>query len=107
MLDLIHSDLCGPFPICTPHVKLYFIVFLHDHTHLLNVQLLATKDQALDAWQIIKSLWENHVECKVKVFHSDNGREFISVEFMKALEEVGIEWQLAAPYAHQQNCKAK
>ena len=43
MLDLIHSDLCGPFPVRTPHAKLYFIVFLDDHSHLLNVQLLATK----------------------------------------------------------------
>ena len=48
ILDLIHSDLYGPFFIRTPHAKLYFVVFLDDHTHLLNIQLLATKDQALD-----------------------------------------------------------
>ena len=107
MLDLIHSDLCGPFPVCTPHAKLYFIVFLDDHTHLLNVQLLASKDQALGAWRIVKSLWENHSERKVNVFRSDNGREFLSTEFTRALEEVGIEQQLAAPYAHQQNGKAE
>ena len=41
------------------------------------------------------------------MFCSDNGGEFISAEFTKALEEAGIEWQLAAPYAHQQNSKAK
>ena len=107
MLDLIHFDLCGPFSVYIPHIKLYFVVFLDDHTHLLNIQLLATKDQALDAWQIVKSLWENHAGHKVKVFCSDNGGEFISVEFTKALEEAGIEWQLAAPYAHQQNGKAE
>ena len=107
MLDLIHSDLCGPFPVRTPHAKLYFVIFLDDHTHLLNIQLLATKDQALEAWRIVKSLWENHTKRKVKVFRSDNGGEFISTEFTKALEEVGIEQQLAAPYAHQQNGKAE
>ncbi|KAG1830941.1 hypothetical protein DFJ58DRAFT_634901, partial [Suillus subalutaceus] len=32
MLDLIHSDLCGPFPVITPHGKLHFIVFLDDYT---------------------------------------------------------------------------
>ena len=41
------------------------------------------------------------------MFRSDNGGEFISTEFTKALEEVGIERQLAAPYAHQQNGKAE
>ncbi|KAG1807528.1 uncharacterized protein BJ212DRAFT_1209725, partial [Suillus subaureus] len=30
MLDLIHSDLCGPLPITTPHGKLHFIVFLNN-----------------------------------------------------------------------------
>ena len=48
MLDLIHSDLCSLFPVRTPHAKLYFIVFLDDHSHLLNIQLLTSKDQALD-----------------------------------------------------------
>ena len=43
-------------------MKLYFVVFLDDHTHIINVQLLASKDQALDAWKIVKALWENHVE---------------------------------------------
>ena len=107
MLDLIHSNLCGPFPIQTPHAKLYFIIFLDDHTHIINVQLLTTKDQALDAWQIIKNLWENHAERRVKAFRSDNGGEFLSMAFTKALEDAGIERQLAAPYAHQQNSKAE
>ena len=50
MLDLVHSDLCRPFPVQTPHAKLYFTIFLDNHTHLINVQPLSTKDQALDAW---------------------------------------------------------
>ena len=107
MLDLIHSNLYGPFPIRTPHTKLYFIVFLDDHTHIINVQLLATKDQALDVWWIIKNLWENHAERRVKAFHSNNSREFLSTAFTKVLEDAGIERQLAAPYAHQQNDKAE
>ena len=61
MLDLIHSDLCGPFPTQTPHGKLYFVVFLDDHTNLINVQLLKMKDQALEAWNVIKVHWENHM----------------------------------------------
>lgn len=55
MLDFIHSDLCGPFPVTMPHAKLHFMVFLDDHMNLLNPQLLATKDQALNMWHIIKT----------------------------------------------------
>jgi hypothetical protein len=107
MLDLIHSDLCGPFPIATPHGKHHFIVFLDDHTNLLNLQLLATKDQALEAWSIVRKKWENHAEHTVKVFRSDNGGEFISAAFTESLTAAGIERQLSAPYAHQQNWKAE
>lgn len=107
MLDLIHSDLCGPFPIVTPHGKLHFVIFPDNHTNLLNVQLLASKDQALEAWNIIRAQWENHSGCTVKVFRSDNGGEFVSAAFTKALQDAGIEWQLSAPYAHQQNGKVE
>ena len=62
MLNLIHLDICSPFPIQTPHGKLYFIIFLNDHSHLINIQLLALKDQAFQAWTIVKNLWEHHTE---------------------------------------------
>jgi len=54
-LELIHSDVCGPFPVETPHHKRYFIIFLDDHTGILDLQLLATKDQALDAWRTVRA----------------------------------------------------
>lgn len=107
MLDLVHSDLCGPFPIATPHGKLHFVIFLDDHTNLLNLQLLATKDQALEAWRIVKARWENHSGRTVRIFRSDNGGEFLSKAFVKDLQDSGIERQLSAPYAHQQNGKAE
>lgn len=43
----------------------------------------------------------------MKVFHSDNGGEFISGDFTCALQDAGIERQLSAPYVHQQNGKAE
>jgi hypothetical protein len=106
-LDLIHSDLCGPILISMPHNKRYFIVFLDDHTNILNLQLLATKDQALDAWHLVRARWENQLGLRVKVFCSDNGGEFLNAAFTKELEMAGIVWQLSAPYTHQQNGKAE
>lgn len=81
ILDLIHSDLCGPFPIATPHGKHHFIIFLDDYSNLLNLQLLATKDQALEAWEIMWKYWENKSGRTIKVFRSDNGGEFIGMTF--------------------------
>lgn len=106
-LDLIHADLCGPIPITTPHNKQYFIVFLDNHTNVLNLQLLSMKDQAIDAWRLICARWENQSGLWVKVFHSDNGGEFLNTAFTKELEDMGIVGQLSAPYVHQQNGKAE
>jgi hypothetical protein len=107
MLDLIHSDLCSPFPTATPHGKLHFVVFLDDHTNLLSLQLLTIKDQALAAWEIVQKQWENYEGRRVKVFCSDNGGKFLSTAFTEALQLAGIKCQLSAPYTHQQNGKAE
>jgi hypothetical protein len=106
-LELVHSDLCGPIPVTTPHNKCYFIIFLDDHTNILDLQLLATKDQALDAWRLVRVRWENQSGLRVKVFRSDNGGEFLNAAFTRDLESAGIVQQLSAPYAHQQNGKAE
>ena len=107
ILDLVHSNVCGPFPVQTPHRKLYFIIFLNNHTHLINVQLLSSKDQALEAWNIVCAKWENFAEHQIKVFWSDNSGEFLSFTFKKALQDTRIEHQLSSPYSHQQNGKAE
>jgi len=106
-LELVHSDLCGPFPVQTPHGKLYFIIFLDDHLNALDLQLLATKDQALDAFRVVHPHWEKKYGHKLKTLRTDNGGEFLGNAFTLYLVENGIERQLAAPYAHQQNGRAE
>lgn len=99
-LGLVHADVSGPFPVQRPHGKLYFVVFVDNYTNTVDVQLLATKDQALEAWQLGKLRWENKLGVKVLVFHSDNGGEFINTAFLRVLDDCGVEWQLSALYAY-------
>ena len=58
-LELIHSDICRPFPTLMIHGKRYFILFLDDFTNTLSVHLLANRDQAFAAWRIVQARWEN------------------------------------------------
>jgi hypothetical protein len=90
-------------PVQTPHGKLYFMALLDDHTHAIDVHLLATCDQALDAFQITHHKWERMFERKIRKIRMDNAREFNSIEFTAYLAEHGIQKELSAPYAHQQN----
>jgi hypothetical protein len=75
--------------------------------NMLNLQFLATKDQAIDVWHLVHAHWENQSGQCVKVFRSDNGGEFLNTAFTVELETAGIIQQLSAPYAHQQNGKAE
>ncbi|KAJ3494865.1 hypothetical protein NLJ89_g10721 [Agrocybe chaxingu] len=109
LLELIHCDLCGPFPVETPHGKRYFIIFLDDFSNVVNVQLLATKDQAFDAWLLVQAKWENKLGLKVGRFRCDGGGELEGKDqkFVQQLQERGIERDVTPPYEHWKNGKAE
>ena len=90
-------------PAHTPHGHRYFLVILDDFTHVLDLHLLTTKDQALDAWESTRRCWETKYSRRVKSFQSDNGGEFIGSPFVSALDAAGISHRLSAPYMHQKN----
>ena len=102
-LDLVHADVAGPMPVHTPHGRCYFLVILDDFTHTLDLHLLTTKDQALDAWESTRRHWETKFSRHVKEFQSDNGGKFINSAFISALDAAGISHRLSVPYMHQQN----
>jgi Integrase core domain len=106
-LDLVHADLAGPMLVATPHGKHYFMVILDDFTHVLDLHLLASKDQVLEAWEITQCCWETKASRRVKAFQSDNGGEFLSKAFVDTLNSCGILHHLSVPYMHKQNGTAE
>ena len=102
-LDLVHADVAGPMPVHTPHGCCYFLVILDDFTHTLDLHLLTTKDQVLDAWEFTRRHWETKFSQHVKEFQLDNGGKFINSTFISALDAAGISHHLSVPYMHQQN----
>jgi len=102
-LDLVHADVAGPMPVQTPHGCCYFLVILDNFMHILDLHLLTTKDQALNAWESTWCCWEMKFSQRVKEFQSDNGGEFLSSAFTAALDVAGITHHLSVPYMHQQN----
>ena len=57
VLDLVHSDLCGPISKSLGGAQ-YFVTFIDDHSRKTWVYLLKTKDQVLDAFKQCLSLVE-------------------------------------------------
>jgi hypothetical protein len=58
ILGLLHTNLCGPFPVQSPHSESYFMIVLDDNSNFLATVCLPTKDRALEEFQIIVNCWE-------------------------------------------------
>ena len=102
-LQLVHTDLCGPFEVPSLGGSRYFISFIDDATRKLFVYNLETKDQAQKAFQNFRAMVERQTGCRLKVLRSDNGREYINASFKTILERDGIRHQKTCPYTPEQN----
>jgi hypothetical protein len=72
-LELLHADLCGHITPPTPGGASYFLLVVDDCSRFMWVELLKTKDQALECFKKIKQRAEVESECKVKGLRTDRG----------------------------------
>jgi hypothetical protein len=104
ILELIHVDICGPFPVATPHGKLYFALFLDDASSVSNLQNLSDRTQVRDTWRILKLKWEKKTSKKVMRIRFDGAGELGGcLEFLEELAREGIEVEVVAAHEHWKN----
>ena len=70
-LDLTHSDLCDLKFVQTRGGNKYLITFVDDSTKYCYVQLLKSKDEAIEKFVLYKNEVENQLNKKIKVLRSD------------------------------------
>ena len=105
-LELIHSDLCGPFPINSVSGSRYFIIFVDDLTRFTWVYFLKTKnaEAVLRVFEQFKALVEKEAEASICRFRCDNGTgEYSNRLFTDFLLTDGISFEPSAPYTQNQN----
>ncbi|GAA0169316.1 transmembrane signal receptor [Lithospermum erythrorhizon] len=103
VLELIHSDICGPINPATKGGKRYFLTFIDDYSRKGWVFLLANKSEALDSVKEFKNLVETESGQVIKSFRTDRGGEYLSDAFTDFCKEHGIKRQLTTAYTPQQN----
>lgn len=103
VLDLIHTDVCGPMKNITPGGCRYLMTLIDDHSRYTVVCLLRQKS---DAAACIKR-FVAHVKTRFGrapcVIRSDGGGEYANQELKTFYEQEGIEAQFTAAYSPQQN----
>jgi hypothetical protein len=103
VLELIHSDVCGPMPSSSMSGYVYYVSFIDDYSQKTWLYFLKSKDEVFSKFKEFKALIENLSEIKIKILRSDNGGEYTSKEFMNFCKDVGIKRELTTPYNPQQN----
>uniref|UniRef100_A0AAG5DV13 Retrovirus-related Pol polyprotein from transposon TNT 1-94 n=1 Tax=Anopheles atroparvus TaxID=41427 RepID=A0AAG5DV13_ANOAO len=107
VLDLIHTDVCGPMRTATLGGKRYFLTFIDDFSKYTVVFLLKQKSETLNCLKEYVELIRNKFGKKPKVLRSDNGGEYVGKEFKEYLKNNGIVGQFSSPYSPQQNGTAE
>ncbi|RDX79127.1 hypothetical protein CR513_40483, partial [Mucuna pruriens] len=105
LLELVHSDVCGPLKVKTFSGALYFITFIDDYFRKLWAYVLKTKDPSVG-----EALVERQSSKKVKCIHSDNSGEyygpFYDIKHEKTLPKTPLSTTLIerVTYFLKQNC---
>jgi len=65
-LEIIFSDICGPFETPTIGGSKYFITFVDDHTIMLWIYTIKLKSEALEVFKRFKVVVEKESEKSIK-----------------------------------------
>lgn len=103
VLELIHSDICGPISPASNSGKRYILCFIDDFSRKAWAYLLAEKTEALSCFKTFKILVEKQSSKVIKCLRTDRGGEFNSHDFNNFCKEHGIQRQLTTAYTPQQN----
>ena len=107
ILELIHSDVCGPFRISSTGGAKYFVTFTDDFSRKIWVYFISQKSQVLDKFQHFIRLVENSTGQTVRALRTDNRGEYTSKAFSAFCSLKGIAHELTPPYTPQRNGIAK
>ena len=97
LLEIIHTDVCGPMSIDARGGYRYFLTFTDDLSRYEYISLMKHKSEIFEKFKGFQSEVENHRNKKIKFLQSDCGGEYLSYEFGLHLKQCGIVSQLTPP----------
>lgn len=103
LLQVIHSDVCGPMEEKSLGGARYYVTFTDDYSRKVFVYFMHSKSQVLEKFKEFKNFVENQLDTKIKSLRSDNGKEYVNETFDKFCKDSGIRRQFTVPYSPEQN----
>eukprot|EP00253_Pinus_taeda_P015819 PITA_15819 len=97
-LELVHSDLMGPFPVLSMSKARYVLSFIDDYTRFTWVYFLKLKPEVFQHLNIFKAHAENQFGKHIKILRTDNGMEYVNKDIKNLCDEASIQLQHTVPY---------
>lgn len=85
ILELVHTNLCGPMRTQSYYGDRYFIMFVDDYTRLMTIMFLKEKSKLFKMFKWYTEKVEKETGKELKFLRSDRGGEFIYDEFTNYL----------------------
>ena len=99
ILDLVHSELCGPMQTQTPGGKRFILTLIDDYSRFCTVHLLAHKDEASDKVQEFVQFCSTKFGKFPKTIRTDRGGEYQVKGLQSFFKRNSIEHQTTASYS--------
>jgi hypothetical protein len=103
LLDIVHTDVCGPMRIESKGGARYFVTFTDDYSRWTQTYLIRKKPEVASKFREYKNFVETQLERKIKAVQSDNGKEYCNKEMDKIFRDSCIQRRLTTVYSPQQN----
>jgi transposase InsO family protein len=103
VLDIIHTDVCGPMQNITPAGNRYFMTMIDDYSRYTVLYLLKNKSEVPDRIKEYVRLVQTKFKKSPNVIRSDRGGEYVNENLTKFFKKEGITPQFTVPYTPQQN----
>ena len=103
VLELIHSDVCGPVPQVGIHGERYFVSFVDDFSRFTVVYPMITKVEVLDRFMEYEAFVTAKFGQCISRLRCDNGGEYVGREFKNFCKVKGIQIEWTVPYSPEQN----
>ena len=103
IMELVHSDLCGPVSPPSLGGSRYVLTLTDDYSRASWILFLKSKAEVSDQVQSWITLVENQFGVRVKRIRTDRGGEYINSILNKYFRSKGINHQKTVAYTPQQN----
>ena len=103
LLELVHTDICGPISTQAKGGYEYFVTFTNDYSKYGYVYLMRWKFEAFEKFKEFRAEVENQLGKQIKAIRSDCGGEYLLGDFKDYLTQNGIVSQLTARGTPQKN----